>query len=81
MRKTVLALLMLGAGVTGSVADDSCTVTAAGKKLAGAAKTSFMTRCEKDAKATCDATASSKKLAGAAKASFTTKCVKDAVGS
>ena len=81
MRKTVLALLVLGAGATGAVADDSCTVTAAGKKLAGAAKTSFMTKCEKDAKASCDATAAGKKLAGAAKTSFTTKCVKDAVGS
>jgi hypothetical protein len=59
----------------------SCTTTASDKKLAGAAKTSFMKKCETDAKAGCDATAADKKLAGAAKASFTKKCVSDSVGS
>jgi hypothetical protein len=58
----------------------SCVSTAAGKKLAGAAKTSFMTKCQKDAAAQCDATAADKKIYGAAKASFTKKCVSDAVG-
>lgn len=53
---------------------------AAEKKLAGAAKTSFLKKCEKDATATCDVTAGEKKLAGAAKSSFIKKCVKDAVG-
>ena len=51
-----------------------------GKPLAGAAKTSFVTKCEKDAGAACDKQAADKKLSGAAKTSFTTKCVKDAVG-
>jgi hypothetical protein len=59
----------------------SCATTASDKKLAGAAKTSFMKKCETDAKASCDATAADKKLAGAAKTSFTKKCVSDAVGS
>jgi hypothetical protein len=54
--------------------------TATEKSLAGAALTSFMTKCEKDAKASCDTAAQEKKLSGAAKASFTTKCVKDATG-
>jgi hypothetical protein len=58
----------------------SCVTTAAEKKLAGAAKTSFMTKCQKDAVARCDATAADKKLHGAAKTSFTKKCVSDAVG-
>lgn len=61
-------------------ADSSCTAQATEKKLAGAAKTSFMGKCERDAKTACDASATEKKLAGAAKASFTNKCVKDAVG-
>ena len=60
---------------------DSCKMEAGAKKLAGAAQTSFMKKCEKDAKATCDSQAAEKKLAGAAKNSFTKKCVKDAVGS
>jgi hypothetical protein len=53
---------------------------AADKKLAGAAKTSFLGKCQRDAATACDATAAGKKLAGAAKTSFTKKCVKDAVG-
>lgn len=59
----------------------SCTVNAAEKKLAGAAKTSFMKKCQTDATAACDKQAADKKLAGAAKTSFTKKCVSDAVGS
>jgi hypothetical protein len=59
---------------------DSCKVEAGSKKLAGAAMSSFMKKCETDAKASCDKAAADKKLAGAAKDSFTKKCVTDAVG-
>jgi hypothetical protein len=59
----------------------TCKTDAAGKKLAGAAEKSFMTKCEKDAKAACEADSKSKKLAGAAKTSHMKKCVADAVGS
>jgi hypothetical protein len=61
-------------------ADSSCKETATGKKLAGAALTSFMTKCERDAQASCDKAAQDKKIYGAAKTSFTKKCVKDATG-
>lgn len=61
-------------------ADGTCASNAADKKLAGAAKTSFLGKCQRDAAAACDSTAAQKKLAGAAKTSFTKKCVKDAVG-
>ena len=51
------------------------------KKLSGAARTSFIKKCEPDAAtATCDAQAAEKKLAGAAKTSFTKKCVEDSAG-
>ena len=80
MTKT-LALVALALGVTGApmlaYAADSCATQAMDKKLAGAAKTSFMTKCAKDS---CATQAADKKLAGAAKTSFTTKCVKDALG-
>ena len=59
----------------------TCTAQAAEKKLAGAAKTSYMKKCESDASTKCEATAAEKKLAGAAKSSFTKKCVAEAVGS
>ncbi|MBS0220022.1 MAG: hypothetical protein JSR91_04690 [Proteobacteria bacterium] len=69
-------------GTTGATtAPATCKAQATGKKLAGAALTSFMTKCEKDATAACDKTAADKKLAGAAKTSFTKKCVSDATGS
>ena len=53
-------------------------VLRAAKKLAGAAMTSFTTKCKKDAQASCDMQAADKKLNGAAKTSFTKKCVSDA---
>jgi hypothetical protein len=49
----------------------SCTDEASSKKLAGAAKTSFMKKCETDAAAACDVAAADQKLSGAAKTSFT----------
>ena len=61
-------------------ADMTCSAGATEKKLAGAAKTSYLKKCEKDATAACDTAAKEKKLAGAAKNSFTKKCMKDAVG-
>ena len=64
-------------------ANAACEAQAAEKKLAGAAKTSFLKKCEKDAvdaaTKTCDAQAAEQKLAGAAKATFTNKCVADSL--
>jgi hypothetical protein len=58
----------------------SCTDRAVEKKLAGAAKNSFMKKCEADAKASCESGAGEKKLAGAAKNSYLKKCTREAVG-
>jgi len=71
---TALSLYAVGAFAA------TCKDQAADKKLAGAALTSFLKKCEKDAHASCDASAAEKKLAGAAKTSFTKKCVSDTVG-
>lgn len=73
-----LALVALAGGAWAQGA--TCQATAAEKKLAGAAKKSFVTKCQKDAKAVCEATSKEKKLAGAAKNSFEKKCLKDAAG-
>jgi len=71
-------------------AASTCDAQAAEKKLAGAAKTSFLKKCEADAggaapaaaasaaSPNCDAQAAEKKLAGAAKTSFVKKCNEDA---
>ncbi|HHQ4582516.1 TPA: hypothetical protein ACSP93_000422 [Aeromonas hydrophila] len=57
-----------------------CEAQAAAKKLAGAAKTSFVGKCVKDAASAktgeCEKAAADKKLVGAAKNSFIQKCVK-----
>jgi hypothetical protein len=71
-------ILMVAGAPTLAYAQDSCSTQATDKKLAGAAKTSFMKKCVKDS---CDSQATGKKLAGAAKTSFTTKCVKDGMSS
>jgi hypothetical protein len=72
---TALALCLAG-GPTLAYADDVCMTQAMDKKLAGAAKTSFMTKCEKDS---CKAQAADKKLHGAAETSFVKKCVSDSM--
>lgn len=79
MNRTLLIALALTCSASFAHAQ-SCSVQAGDKKLAGAAKTSFLAKCQKDATASCDKQAADKKLAGAAKASFTKKCVSDAVG-
>ena len=65
-------------------ADPACDAKAAEKKLAGAAKNSFIKKCEKDAGGAGPACAAKavdkngKALAGAAKNSFIKKCEKEA---
>ena len=83
MQKLAKVLALFAAvSFTGSVlaVDASCSAYVAKKKLAGAAKTSFLQKCERDATSNCEATSDQKKLVGATKASFVKKCVKDAVG-
>lgn len=85
MRKFMFAVAILFAAAGAQAA--TCEEQAAEKKLAGAAKSSFIKKCEADGKGTpaaggaeaaCNATAAEKKLAGAAKSSFVKKCVADA---
>lgn len=83
MMKFVLAIVAVLVASQAAFADSTCDTRASEKKLAGAAKTSFLKKCEKDARLEaaqqdCTAKAADKKLKGAAKNSFTTKCVKDA---
>ncbi len=63
-----------------AAADTSCGARAAEMKLSGAALTSFMTKCEREAKAGCEKQSVEKRLTGAAKNSFEEKCLRDAVG-
>ena len=78
--KSLFFGLVIVSMATSAFAADTCKSQATDKKLAGAAMTSFMKKCQSDAAKSCDMSASEKKLAGAAKTSFTKKCVTDAVG-
>jgi len=76
------ALIAACAGLlmsTGAWAAD-CAKMADEKKLAGAARTSFVKKCQSDnaAATACEASAKEKKLAGAAKNSHVKKCMEDA---
>ena len=81
--KKLIGLMLVAFAASNVYAADDCAARAAEKKVAGAAKNSFMKKCTADANATpenaaCAATAKEKKLAGAAKNSFMKKCVADA---
>ena len=85
MRQLIIAigLGLFTVGSTAQAVEAGCEAKAADKHLAGAAKTSFMNKCQKDeksatAKEQCEAQAADKKLHGAAKTSFTKKCEADA---
>ena len=82
MKRLFLAAAITLLACTGAyAASPACEAQATDKKLSGAAKTSFVQKCEKDAAATaqklCGAQAKEKKLSGAAKTSFEKKCVTD----
>ena len=80
MRALYLATAFVLVSVAAYGQTSTCKAQAAGKNLAGAAMTSFMKKCESDAKKACEADSSAKRLAGAAKTSHMKKCVEDAVG-
>ena len=77
----VLAVFALGSATGAALAENSCRSKAIGKDgkpLAGAALSSFMTKCARDA---CEPKAvdkNGKALSGAAKDSFMKKCQKEA---
>jgi hypothetical protein len=87
MKKILFALTAaLSLSAFAQTPASTCDTQAAEKKLAGAAKTSFLKKCERDAaaaspnsaRAACEKTATEKKYAGAARNSFVKKCEKDA---
>lgn len=83
--RALIATVSLALLSTLAHAGEACEAKAVdknGKALAGAAKTSFMKKCEKEAGgAACEAKAvdkNGKALVGAAKSSFMKKCEKEA---
>ncbi|CAD5373129.1 conserved exported hypothetical protein [Rubrivivax sp. A210] len=93
MKKSIstIALIVCGLFAGQAFAAADCAAQAAEKKLAGAAKNSFVKKCEKDAggaakaaapaaSPACEKSAADKKLAGAAKKSHIKKCMADEAG-
>jgi hypothetical protein len=76
--KLLIALALFAASAaSANAADSACMAAAKEKKLAGAARASFVKKCESDAQAKCEIAATEKKLAGAAKTSSVKKCVRE----
>jgi hypothetical protein len=74
----MLALISLASlGYAAGTPDSACMTAAKDKKLSGAARTSFVKKCETDATAKCELSANEKKLAGAARTSNVKKCVRE----
>ncbi len=92
MKRTLFAVVFTACSLLGSsayAANAGCEAQATEKKLAGAARTSFMKKCERDAGSAakagaaamdspaCEKSAADKKLAGAAKTGHIKKCMAD----
>jgi|SRR3974390_832283 len=78
MKSLILATGLVALTICGAWARESCDAQAAAKNLHGAAKTSFVNKCKRDA---CEPKAVSKKgksLSGAAKNSFMKSCERGA---
>jgi hypothetical protein len=84
--KKLLTAVVVAMGLFASqayAASAACEKSADDKKLSGAARTSHIKKCEKDAaggataSAACEKSAADKKLAGAAKTSHIKKCTED----
>jgi hypothetical protein len=80
MRAIIVSVVFAFCAAVAPAQAASCKAQAAEKKLAGAAQTSFLKKCQTDATKACEADSATKKLAGAAKTSHMKKCVADAVG-
>jgi hypothetical protein len=80
MRRTILAVLIACFAVSTAAAQscESQAVSANGKALHGAAKTSFVNKCKRDACGSKAVSADGKPLHGAAKNSFMAKCMRAA---
>ena len=77
----VILVALLSSCLVGAAMAQSCeskAVSAEGKPLHGAAKTSFVRKCKQDACESKAVSAEGKPLRGAAKNSFMAKCKKSA---
>jgi hypothetical protein len=77
--KSVIFVLVALFSTQLAFADNACEMKAAEKKLNGAAKNSFVKKCEKDTRAVCEKDDVSKRTSGAAKEAHIKKCINDSL--
>jgi hypothetical protein len=80
MKNLLIALVLATFGLGMAMAQETCESKAVdknGKALSGAAKSSFVQKCKRDACAAKAVDKNGKALAGAAKNSFMQKCEKE----
>jgi hypothetical protein len=81
MRTPLVAVILATFSLGVALAQGTCesrAVDKSGKALSGAAKSSFVQKCKRDACSTKAVDKNGKALAGAAKKSFMEKCEKEA---
>jgi hypothetical protein len=80
MKNAIFAALIMSFTVSTAMAQscESKAVSAEGKPLYGAAKTSFVKKCKRDACLSQAVSSTGKALHGAARNSFMTKCMRAA---
>jgi hypothetical protein len=82
MKRVIIAATLVAFAIGGAVAQapgtcESKAIDKNGKALAGAARTSFLHKCKRDACAPKAVDKNGKALAGAAKKSFMEKCERE----
>jgi psiF repeat len=80
MKRLILAALVLSFAASAYAQGPTCKAQADDQKFTGAARKTFMDKCEKDANKSCGIAAGEKKLKGPARTAFTKKCVTDSLG-
>lgn len=77
MKRLLLTVLLSAFAVGSAIAQETCESKAigkSGKPLVGAARTSFIHKCQRDTCAAKAVGSDGRKLSGAAKSSFMKKC-------
>ena len=80
MKRLIYAVLVTAFAIGSAAAQETCESKAVGKngkRLAGAAKNSFLTKCKREACAPKAIGSDGKPLKGAAKSSFMAKCQRE----
>ena len=80
MKAVVVAVVLVGLGITAAAADDTCGAQAVANKLRGEELKSFMANCKALVQMACEGRAIDQKVPDGAKSAFIKQCIKTEVG-